>query len=150
MAVRFRPFDADFLQQPYPTYARLRDEDPVHRIRFSPVAVGRMIWRFARERMRQSDEGFLPTLRNMRREMQAQQQRSGRRFGRGQKFYALSRYEDVSDAASGAARSSMRCPATKTSRTPSVTQSCSRVLPWAGPRRGPSTTGATSRPRPAR
>jgi cytochrome P450 len=98
MAVRFRPFDADFLQQPYPTYARLRDEDPVHRIRFSPVAVGRMIWRFARERMRQSDEGFLPTLRNMRREMQAQQQRSGRRFGRGQKFYALSRYEDVSYA----------------------------------------------------
>jgi cytochrome P450 len=98
MTVRFRPFDADFLQQPYPTYARLRDEDPIHRIRFSPLAVGRMVWRFARERIRQSDEGVFRTLRSMGQEMRAQQQRSGRRFGRGQKFFALSRYEDVSYA----------------------------------------------------
>jgi hypothetical protein len=79
MTVRFRPFDADFLQQPYPTYARLRDEDPIHRLRFSPLAVGRLVWRFARERIRQSDEGVLRTLRSMGQEMRAQRQRSGRR-----------------------------------------------------------------------
>jgi cytochrome P450 len=98
MAVRFRPFDADFLQQPYPTYAKLRDEDPIHRLRFSPLAVGRLLWRFARERIRQSDEGVLRTLRTLRQEMRTQQQRSGRRFGRGQKFFALSRYEEVAYA----------------------------------------------------
>jgi cytochrome P450 len=31
MAVLFNPLDPAFLDDPYPTYARLRDEDPVHR-----------------------------------------------------------------------------------------------------------------------
>jgi cytochrome P450 len=96
--VRFKPFDPEFLQQPYETYAQLRDEDPIHRIRFSAVAVGKMMWRFTRERMRQSDEGFLKTMRSLNQERKSQQAGQGRGFGRGTKFFAVSRHEDVSHA----------------------------------------------------
>ncbi len=99
MAVRFQPFDPEFLQQPYGTYARLRDEDPIHRIRFSPVAVGKMMWRFTRERVRQSDDGLLKALRTLNQERKSQQAGGGRRgFGRGTKFFAISRHEEVSHA----------------------------------------------------
>ena len=42
MAVRFNPLDPEFLEDPYPMYARLRAESPVHRMRVSPVAGARM------------------------------------------------------------------------------------------------------------
>ena len=35
------PFDPEFLTDPYPTYARLRDEDPVHRIALGILIVSR-------------------------------------------------------------------------------------------------------------
>ena len=50
MSVRFQPLDPEFLRDPYPTYALLRAESPIHRVRMSPVAIGRMLWRTARER----------------------------------------------------------------------------------------------------
>ena len=58
MAVRFRPFDPDFLADPYPTYARLRDESPIHRVRFGPLQAGRLLWRITRQRFRESEEGI--------------------------------------------------------------------------------------------
>jgi len=96
MAVRFLPFDPVFLQQPYETYGRLRDEDPVHRVRFSALALGRMAWRFTRERMKQEGTGLWRTLRDLGRERRSQAASTG--LGRGTRFYAISRHANVSHA----------------------------------------------------
>ena len=37
----WNPFDPEFLVDPYPTYARLRDEDPVHRTPIGTLLVSR-------------------------------------------------------------------------------------------------------------
>ena len=50
MAVRLRPFDPAFLQAPYPTYAALREQEPVKRVRIGPVAIFRLLRRFAKMR----------------------------------------------------------------------------------------------------
>ena len=65
MAVRFQPLDPEFLRDPYPIYAQLRAESPIHRVRMQPLAIGRMIWRTARERIRESEQGVFATLRAM-------------------------------------------------------------------------------------
>ena len=63
------------------------DESPIHRIRFSPLVVGRMLWRFARERFRESDKGFLATLRSMNLERQRMRDAQGRVRGRRMRFF---------------------------------------------------------------
>ena len=94
MAVKFQPFDPDFLADPYPTYARLRAESPVHRMRFSPFRVGKLIWRNASARLRDSEEGWFKTLRGMGQEFG--RMREARRQGQvGSRFYALARHADV-------------------------------------------------------
>ena len=40
-APSWNPFDPEFLVDPYPTYARLRDEDPVHRTPIGTLLVSR-------------------------------------------------------------------------------------------------------------
>ena len=40
-APSWNPFDPDFLLNPYPHYARLRDEDPVHRTPLGVLVVSR-------------------------------------------------------------------------------------------------------------
>ncbi len=92
MAIRFNPMDPGFLEDPYPMYARLRAESPIHRVRFNPVMAARMTWRFARSMMRESEQGIFATLRGLnrgRRQMRSQ--------GRGvrERFYVLSRHPDV-------------------------------------------------------
>ena len=96
--VQFKPFDPEFLQRPYPTYAALREEDPVHRVRFGAGAVAKMVGSAVRERIRQSDKGVIATLRDLNMERKAQQSGSGAGFSRRTRFYAVSRHEDVSYA----------------------------------------------------
>ena len=97
MAVRFEPFDPEFLANPYPTYERLRNEDPVHRIRFSPLQIARLSWRFLREAYRSSDQGFFGTVRSINRQRRSMR-RSGQGMGFRTRFYVLSRHEEVSYA----------------------------------------------------
>ena len=40
-APSWNPFDPEFLLDPYPTYARLRNEDPVHRTPIGALLVSR-------------------------------------------------------------------------------------------------------------
>ena len=91
MSVRFNPLDPEFLEDPYPTYARLRAESPIHRVRFSPLMAARMTWRFARSMMRESHQGIFSTLRGLNR-ARHQMRSEGRTRGR---FYVLSRHADV-------------------------------------------------------
>ena len=86
--------DSGFLRDPYPMYARLRAESPIHRVRFSPVTTAKMTWRFARSMMRGSDRGILATLRGLNR---ARRQRAQSRGGGG-RVYVLSRHADVTFA----------------------------------------------------
>jgi cytochrome P450 len=108
MAVRFQPLDPEFLADPYPTYQRLRDEAPIHRLRFSPVTVGRMMWRYGRARLRESDKGIVATLRDMRMEQQRMREAQGYRTGKRPRFYAISRHEHVSEALRHAERFSSK------------------------------------------
>ncbi len=94
MAVRFQPLDPEFLKDPYPTYARLRADSPVHRARFSPFMLARLIWRAARARLKQSDEGVLATLRGMNQERKRMRDVQGQQSMR-TRFYAVSRHADV-------------------------------------------------------
>ena len=96
--VQFRPFDPEFLQRPYATYEALRNEDPVHRVRFGAGAVARMVARTVRERIRHSDKGLIATLQDLNMERKAQQSAGGGRFNGRTKFYAISRHEEVAFA----------------------------------------------------
>ena len=78
MAVRFNPMDAEFLKDPYPTYAQLRAEEPIHRLRFSPVMAARMTVRFARSMMKDRKQGIFGVLRGLRM-ARSQMRGSGRR-----------------------------------------------------------------------
>ena len=92
MAVRFNPLDAEFLKDPYPTYARLRAEQPIHRVRFNPLMAARMTLRFVRSMMKDRKQGIFGVLRGLkmaRTQMRGQGRRSGSRF------YVLARHADV-------------------------------------------------------
>ena len=94
MAVRFQPLDPEFLKDPYPTYARLRAESPVQRIRFSPFLIARLIWRAVRARLKETDQGILAALRGMNRERKRMRQVQGQQ-GMRARFYAVSQHADV-------------------------------------------------------
>jgi cytochrome P450 len=96
MSVRFQPLDPEFLRDPYPTYALLRAESPIHRVRMSPLAIGRMIWRATRERIRTSDKGLFATLRGLNGERRRMSAARGGGRGMSTRFYAISRHADVS------------------------------------------------------
>ncbi len=94
--MKFKPFDEGFLEDPYPSLARLREESPVARVGIGPVVAYRMLRRFAQMRRDAGEPGLVRTgFRAWR----------ARRGGEGPKrpweqgrprFFAVSRYEDVS------------------------------------------------------
>ena len=88
MSVRFQPFDPVFLQDPYPTYAQLRDQSPVHRVRIGPVAILRMLKRFSQMRREAGQPGLLRTAWQMRRARGAAPR--GGRGGMRRRLYAVS------------------------------------------------------------
>jgi cytochrome P450 len=92
MAVRFNPMDPEFLEDPYPTYARLRAEAPIHRVRFNPLMAARMTLRFTRSMMKDSKQGIFGALRGLN--VARKQMRSQGRGARG-RFYVLARHADV-------------------------------------------------------
>ena len=117
MAVRFRPFDADFLQDPYPKYAELRDDAPVLRVRVGPFAVANLIWRFAKMRREAGQPGLLRTAIQMRREAKTPGVERSPAMRLPRRIYAVSRHEDVTavlrnpDVFSSAAMGGGRQPA---------------------------------------
>jgi cytochrome P450 len=104
MAVHFDPMDEAFLRDPYPTYASLREESPVHRLRFGPWTVARTAWRFARASWRENHgpSGLVRALRF------ARQRRRGGQTGPRGKIFALSRHADVVEALRDADRFSSK------------------------------------------
>ena len=108
MAVRLKPFDPEFLADPYPTYARLRAESPVHRVRFGPLVIGRLIWRAARARFAVSDEGWWATLGSLNQERRRMREMGGQKAGFGGPIYAVSRHADVLEVLRDADRFSSR------------------------------------------
>lgn len=95
MGVRFQPFDPKFLADPYPKYAELREFSPVHRTRLGPVAIARMLWRFAQARRREGETGVIGTLKALRRERATLGQAGGARSRMSRTIYAISRHADV-------------------------------------------------------
>ncbi len=93
--MRFRPFEGGFLEDPYPTLARLREESPVARVGIRPLTALQMIRRFARMRREAGEPGLVRTLLRAR----AQRKRGvggERPWERGwPRFFAVSRYDDV-------------------------------------------------------
>ncbi len=71
MATQFNPFDSEFVQDPYPTYAALRGEAAVARVRIGPrriVAIVTAVIRMQREQ----GVSLLDGLRMMRDRRRAQ------------------------------------------------------------------------------
>jgi cytochrome P450 len=91
MAVRFNPLDRKFIADPYPTYARLRAESPVHRVRFGPATAANVTLRFARSLMNEG-QGILGMLRGLN-AARARMRGQGRAM-RGP-IFVLSRHADV-------------------------------------------------------
>jgi cytochrome P450 len=94
MAVRFRPFDPGFLQDPYPTYADLRERAPVQRVRIGPVAIARLLVRFAKMRREMGQPGIVRTLLAVRRK-RARSEPTDPRMKLRRRLYVVSRYDDV-------------------------------------------------------
>lgn len=92
MAVRFRPFDPEFLADPYPKYSELRDVAPVIRVRVGPVAAARMVRRFSKMRREAGQPGLIRSALQFRRA--AKKSDAGPRLSR--RIFAVSRHEDVS------------------------------------------------------
>ncbi|MEE2665736.1 MAG: cytochrome P450 [Myxococcota bacterium] len=96
MSVRFQPFDPAFLQDPYATYAQLRAESPVHRVRIGPLALLGLLRRFSAMRRASGAPGLVRTAWQMRR-ARAQQSEAREAFGPlRRQLYAVSRHADVS------------------------------------------------------
>jgi cytochrome P450 len=94
MAVRLRPFDPAFLQDPYPTYAALREQEPVKRVRIGPVAIFRLLRRFAKMRREMGQPGLARTLLALRRE-RARGEKPDPRMRLRRRIVVVSRYDDV-------------------------------------------------------
>ncbi len=96
MATQFNPFDSEFVQDPYPTYAALRGEAAVARVRIGPrriVAIVTAVIRMQREQ----GVSLLDGLRMMRDRRRAQKQsRSTHKFRFRARIYTVSRYDEVS------------------------------------------------------
>ena len=98
--MRFRPFEGDFLQDPYPTLARLREESPVAKVGISPLTALTLVRRVARMRRDAGEPGLAHTAwqawRSRRRGDGASTSREPGR-PRIPRLFAVSRYENVSE-----------------------------------------------------
>ena len=91
--MKLKPFEAGFLEDPYPTLARLREESPVARVGIGPVVALRMLRRFSKMRRDVGEPGLVRTAFQAYRA-----RRSGSRSPWGQRrprFFAVSRYQHV-------------------------------------------------------
>ncbi|MEE3331170.1 MAG: cytochrome P450 [Myxococcota bacterium] len=95
MAVRFKPFDPKYLQDPYPTYARLREQAPVQRVRVAPTQVARMLWRFSRMRKAAGEPGLFRTAFEIRRNRSKEPKSSPDLNRLRRSLYAVSTHADV-------------------------------------------------------
>jgi len=99
MSKPFNPFDPEFVRDPYPTYARLRREAAVARVRIGFVRLSRMLIAMIRmQRKRNGGPGLGQGLRFVARRV-----RAGRGKGRNDKrprfgrLYTVSRFDEVSE-----------------------------------------------------
>lgn len=101
MTTSFNPFDPEFVRDPYPMYAALRDEAAVARIRISPrqiIAIVAAVIRMQREQGTRIRDlfGMIRQRSHARRShARRSQQRSGRRFRFRPRIYTVSRYDEV-------------------------------------------------------
>ena len=65
----------------------------MHRVRFNPLLISKLMWRAARARLQESERGVLATVGSMVGELR--RARSMRREGMGGRFYVVSRHADV-------------------------------------------------------
>ena len=97
MATKFNPFDPDFVRDPYPTYAGLRSQGAVNRVRIGPLEILRMIVAVIRMQ-RQTGTPLREAFRTLRKRSAERRARMGsgskRRFGI--RVYTVSRYDEVS------------------------------------------------------
>ncbi len=96
MATAFNPFDSDFVRDPYPTYAALRREGAVERIRIGPrqiVGIIAAVIRMQREQGTGLRDGFR-MLRERSRVRRKSRSAPKRRFRA--RIYTVSRYPEVS------------------------------------------------------
>ena len=97
MATKFNPFDPDFVRDPYPTYAGLRSQGAVNRVRIGPLQILRMIVAVIRMQ-RQTGTPLRESFRTLRKRSAERRARMGsgskRRFGI--RVYTVSRYDEVS------------------------------------------------------
>ncbi len=97
MATSFNPFDPDFVRDPYPTYAALRSEGAVARIRIGPRQILAIIAGVIRMQRRQGTslrDGFrMLRQRSRARQSQSRSEHAPRMRAR---IYTVSRYAEVS------------------------------------------------------
>jgi cytochrome P450 len=95
--VKFNPFDPAFLQDPYPTYARLREQSPVSRVRVAPLEAVRMLRRFSRMRRELGQPGLLRTAWQAWRARDGETAKARPGWQRGRpRLFAVARHADVS------------------------------------------------------
>ncbi len=97
MATAFNPFDSDFVRDPYPTYAALRREGAVERIRIGPrqvLAIIAAVIRMQRQQGTRLRDSFRMLRQRSRRRRSKRRSEGGRRFRA--RIYTVSRYSEVS------------------------------------------------------
>ncbi len=96
MATAFNPFDPEFVKDPYPTYARLRSQGAVDRVRIGPRQILAMIVAAIRMQ-RQQGTRLRDGVRMLRERARARRSQPG--LPRGPRFrarvYTVSRYPEV-------------------------------------------------------
>ena len=98
MATAFNPFDPEFVKDPYPTYARLRSQGAVDRVRIGPRQILAMIVAAIRMQ-RQQGTRLRDGVRMLRERARARRSQPG--LPRGPRFrarvYTVSRYPEVAN-----------------------------------------------------
>ncbi len=98
--MKFRPFEGGFLEDPYPTLARLREESPVAKVGISPLTALTLVRGFAKMRRAAGEPGLARTAWRAWRSRRGGDgrhnpwERGRPRFPR---LFAVSRYEDVTE-----------------------------------------------------
>ncbi|NRA03585.1 MAG: cytochrome P450 [Myxococcales bacterium] len=97
MATAFNPFEPDFVRDPYPTYARLRSQGAVDRVRIGPRQILALVVTAIRMQ-RQQGTRLRDSFRMLRQRARARRSRPGSERGPGfrARVYTVSRYAEAS------------------------------------------------------